>query len=64
MLKIKELYKQKEDIKKEIIEEIEGIIKANKNNIYCDHYQLQDMIEEIFKLYAKKRSKRHHRRPE
>ena len=52
MLKIEELYKQKEDIKKEIIEEIEGIIKANKNNIYCDHYQLQDMIEEIFKLYA------------
>jgi len=49
---IEELYKQKEDIKKEIIEEIEGIIKANKNNIYCDHYQLQDMIEEIFKLYA------------
>ena len=33
MLKIEELYKQKEDIKKEIIEEIEGIIKANKNNM-------------------------------
>jgi len=46
------LKKEKENIKKEIIDEIEGIIKANKDNIYCDHYQLQDMIEEIFKLYA------------
>ena len=37
--------------KKEIIEELETILKANKNNIYCDEYQLADMIREALKLY-------------
>ena len=35
--------------KKEIIEELEAILKANKNNIYCDEYQLADMIKNLFK---------------
>ena len=37
--------------KKELIEELEAILKANKNNIYCDEYQLADMIREALKLY-------------
>ena len=37
--------------KKEIIEELEGILKSNKDNIYCDEYQLADMIREALKLY-------------
>ena len=37
--------------KKEIIEELEGILKSNKDNIYCDEYQLADMIRESLKLY-------------
>ena len=43
--------KEKEE-KEELIDELEGIIKANKDNIYCDRYQLQDMIEKVFKMYA------------
>ena len=42
--------KEKEE-KEELIDELEGIIKANKDNIYCDRYQLQDMIEKVFKMY-------------
>ena len=45
------LKKEKEE-KEELIDELEGIIKANKDNIYCDRYQLQDMIEKVFKMYA------------
>ena len=26
--------------KEELIEELEGILKSNKDNIYCDEYQL------------------------
>ena len=37
--------------KEELIEELEGILKANKENIYCDEYQLADMVREAFKLY-------------
>ena len=37
--------------KEELIEELEGILKANKDNTYCDEYQLADMIREAFKLY-------------
>ena len=37
--------------KKELIEELEGILKANKDNIYCDEYQIADMIREALKLY-------------
>ena len=33
--------------KKEMIEEIESICKANKNNPYCSVYWLADMIKEI-----------------
>ena len=38
-------------IKEDLIEELEGILKANKDNIYCDEYQLADMIREALKLY-------------
>ena len=37
--------------KKELIEELEGILKANKDNMYCDEYQLADMIREALKLH-------------
>ena len=37
--------------KEELIEELEGILKANKDNIYCDEYQLADMVREALKLY-------------
>ena len=37
--------------KQEIIEELKAIIKANEKNIYCDEYQIADMIKEVFKLY-------------
>ena len=37
--------------KEELIEELEGILKSNKDNIYCDEYQLADMIREALKLY-------------
>ena len=33
--------------KKEMIEEIESLCKANKNNSYCSVYWLADMIKEI-----------------
>ena len=35
--------------KKEIIEELKAIVKANEKNIYCDEYQLADMIKRLFK---------------
>ena len=35
--------------KEELIEELEGILKANKDNIYCDEYQIADMIREALK---------------
>ena len=37
--------------KQEIIEELKAIIKANEKNIYCDEYQLADMIKRLFKDY-------------
>jgi len=37
--------------KEELIEELEGILKANKDNMYCDEYQLADMIREALKLH-------------
>lgn len=37
--------------KKELIEELEGILKANKDNPHCDEYWLADMIREALKLY-------------
>ena len=33
--------------KKEMIDEIQSICKANKNNPYCSVYWLADMIKEI-----------------
>ena len=33
--------------KKEMVEEIESLCKANKNNPYCSVYWLADMIKEI-----------------
>ena len=32
--------------KEELIEELEAILKANKKNLYCDEYQIADMIKE------------------
>ena len=43
---------KEEKEKEELIEELEGIIKANKDNMYCDKYQIQDMIEKAFKMYV------------
>ena len=37
--------------KEELIEELEGILKANKDNVYCDEYQIADMVREARKLY-------------
>ena len=37
--------------KEELIEELEGILKANKDNMYCDEYQLADMIRAALKLH-------------
>ena len=49
--KLKRLVMENTKNKKEIIEELEGILKSNKDNIYCDEYQLADMIREALKLY-------------
>ena len=43
--------KMKEEKKQELINEIINICNANKSNIYCDKYQLTDMIKETFKIY-------------
>ena len=42
------------DLKKkdELIDEIQAICKANKDNDYCCTYQLKDMIEKTFKLWG------------
>ena len=45
-----EAHERKQKEKKDLIEELEGILKANKDNIYCDKYQLQNMIEEAFRI--------------
>jgi len=49
--KLKIYHMENTKTKQEIIEEVKGIIKANEKNIYCDEYQLADMIKEVFKLY-------------
>ena len=38
--------------KEELIEELEAILKANKDNVYCDEYQIADMVREALKLQA------------
>ena len=50
-LQLKRFHMENTKTKKEIIEELEGILKSNKDNIYCDEYQLADMIREALKLY-------------
>ena len=37
--------------KEELIEELEGILQANKDNIYCDEYHIASMIREALKMY-------------
>ena len=49
--RLKTLVMENTKNKEELIEELEGILKANKDNIYCDEYQLADMIREALKLY-------------
>ena len=44
--------KMKEEEKQELSDEIINICNGKiKGNIYCDKYQLADMIKETFKLY-------------
>ena len=50
-LQLKRFHMENTKTKKEIIEELEAILKANKNNVYCDEYQLADMIKNLFKDY-------------
>ncbi len=50
-LQLKRFHMENTKNKKEIIQELEGILKSNKDNIYCDEYQLADMIREALKLY-------------
>lgn len=38
--------------KNELIDEIQAICKANKDNKYCCTYQLKDMIEQTFKMWG------------
>ena len=49
--RLKTLVMENTKNKEELIEELEGILKANKDNIYCDEYQIADMIREALKLY-------------
>ena len=35
--------------KQELIEELEAILKANKKNVYCDEYQIADMVRDILR---------------
>ena len=39
------------ETKKELIESIQSILNANKDNDYCCQYQLSDMIKEKMKQY-------------
>ena len=41
-------YERKQEEKKYLIEEIEGILKANKNNMYCDKHQLHYQFFQTF----------------
>ena len=43
--------KMQEEEKQELSDEIINICNGNKGNIYCDKYQLTDIIKETFKLY-------------
>ena len=49
--RLKTLVMENTKNKEELIEELEGILKANKDNIYCDEYQIADMIREALKMY-------------
>ena len=39
------------ETKKELIESIQSILNANKDNDYCCQYWLSDMIKQKFKLH-------------
>ena len=47
--RLKTLVMENTKNKEELIEELEGILKANKDNIYCDEYQIADMIRKALK---------------
>ena len=49
--RLKTLVMENTKNKKELVEELEGILKSNKDNIYCDEYQIADMIIEALKMY-------------
>jgi hypothetical protein len=51
VLKIDSTERYNMEDKEAIIEEVIAICKANKKNMYCDKYQLVDMIREVLKLY-------------
>ena len=36
-------------VKKDLVEDIEGILTWNKDNDYCCQYQLADMITKVIK---------------
>ena len=45
------MYHMENTKKEELIEELEAILKDNKKNLYCDEYQIADMIKEALKLH-------------
>ena len=45
------MYHMENTRKEELIEELEAILKANKKNLYCDEYQIADMVKRLFKDY-------------
>ena len=49
--RLKILHMENTKNKEELIEELEGILKANKDNPHCDEYWLADMVREALKLY-------------
>ena len=51
ILKLKIYHMENTKNKEELIEELEGILKSNKDNIYCDEYQIASMIREALKMY-------------
>ena len=43
------MYHMENTKKEELIEELEAILKANKKNLYCDEYQIADMVRDILR---------------
>ena len=46
-----EMTDKDKEIKTALIESIQSILNANKNNNYCCQYWLADIIKEQFKLH-------------